>query len=160
MSTSDHESPVTCTVTMKRAQWGPPRVWLTRGAASPLSNLGEAYARLGVLDQALALKQESFERSRELDDLDNVASTLVRVAETYRLLDRTDQAVDCCLEAIALSRENTDLYWEARALWQLGSTYRDCAPADQAQASWRHALAIFERLDAEEAHDVRALLSR
>jgi hypothetical protein len=40
----------------------------------------------------------------------------------------------------------------------LGSAEQGLAGPEQAAASWRQALAMFERLGAEEADDVRALL--
>jgi tetratricopeptide (TPR) repeat protein len=36
------------------------------GAASTVNNLGEAYARLGALDQAIVLQREGLKRSRTL----------------------------------------------------------------------------------------------
>ncbi|MFD2356817.1 tetratricopeptide repeat protein [Nonomuraea ferruginea] len=81
-----------------------------------------------------------------------------RLAETFIAAERYEDAVRHAEQALVVSREIGHPYGEALSLTVLGRALKGLGSAARSAECLRGALAIFTRLGAPEAGDVRSLL--
>lgn len=89
--------------------------------AKTLNNLGEVYLGLeldkkamSVLQPALVLRRQLFDRVGERETLDNIGNA-------YYLQEQYDQALATLQQALAIRREVKDKTGEAKTLSQIGT---------------------------------------
>jgi tetratricopeptide (TPR) repeat protein/transcriptional regulator with XRE-family HTH domain len=129
------------------------------GHAIALGNLGKVYGRQGRYQHSLACLHESLAMCRELGDRWVEASNLHELGVVYQRQGRFEQALGYLHASLGIRRELGDRRGQGESLRELGVVLRAVGRHEETQAVWSEALAIFERLRATEADQVRALLS-
>jgi serine/threonine-protein kinase len=112
--------------------------------ARMLSELGQVYQNLGLLDdatrlheQALALRREAFGAAHP-----DVAESLERLADVQQSTREFERSLTLYEEALAIRRQYPDAVATAAALQGLARVLRELGLADSAAAPMREALAI------------------
>jgi len=110
--------------------------------------LGYAYALQGHLTEGRTLLEEVNRESIRTDALQGQAYRVAWLSEVCRLAGRDEEAWQHARRALDLARQPKEHADEALALYQLGTVHAHAAPpeAEPAEASYRHALALAEKL--------------
>ncbi|MFV0129370.1 BTAD domain-containing putative transcriptional regulator [Streptomyces sp. HMX112] len=116
-----------------------------------LTQAGRFVDALGELSQALSIFQENRQRLWE-------GTTHFRIAQVHLASRRPANAAQHAEQALATGCIGGD-WMQANALTLLGRALHSLGQAGRAQACWREALAVYEQSGAEEAAEVRRLLS-
>ena len=107
-----------------------------------LGNLGNAYADLGRLDEAIDHYQQALAISHEIGDRRGEGTRLGNLGNAYRNLGRLDEAIDHYQQALAISIDIGDRRGEGNHLGNLGNAYADLGRLDEAIDHYQQALAI------------------
>lgn len=131
------------------------------GEGLVLGSLGEAHRRLGRLTEALEYVRQALAAFRQINGENRFGEALALhdLALVLLELGRHDEAFDCYEQSLRICREIEDRQGEAQTLYGLGDALYSQGRVVAAQASWYHALAIFEDLSDPQAVDVRARLT-
>jgi DNA-binding SARP family transcriptional activator/Flp pilus assembly protein TadD len=129
-----------------------------RGQASNLAILGELLQRQGRYQNALACLHQSLAIRNDMADGHGQAHSLSNLGIVYQRQGSHDQALACLRKSLAICQELGDRRGEAESLHKLGVTLQALGRPEEARTHWLQALAIFERLQAADAGQIRALL--
>jgi tetratricopeptide (TPR) repeat protein len=129
------------------------------GQAHSLANLGNVYERQARYDEGLACLHESLAILRELGDRRGEGYGLHDLGVVHQRQGRHEEALACLRESLVIRRELGEPHGEAESLRQLGMALRALGRPEQARAHWLDALAILQRLQTNDADQVRALLA-
>jgi tetratricopeptide (TPR) repeat protein len=128
--------------------------------ATGFNAIAWSLAQLGRYAEALPYCDRALELFGRADRRPGLARTWDTIG--YIRLSSGDRpgAVDAYSRAVDLSRQSVASEAEADALASLGDVYDASGDDAEARRAWRAALALYERMDAAEAVDVRARLRR
>jgi DNA-binding SARP family transcriptional activator/tetratricopeptide (TPR) repeat protein len=129
-----------------------------RGEGIARNNLGRAWLAAGRPGEALAHLTRGLADLRAAGDREAEAEALNNLGQVHTAERRHREAAACHRQSLALCRELGDRFQEANAHRGLGSVAAAVAGPPAARPHWQAALAIFQRLDAPEAEDLRRLL--
>jgi tetratricopeptide (TPR) repeat protein len=127
-----------------------------RGEGIARINLGRAWLAVGRPGEALVHLTRSLADVRAAGDRE--AEALNDLGQVHTAERRHQQAIACHRQSLAMCRELGDHFQEANAHWGLGTAAAAVDGPPGARPHREAALAIFERLDAPEAEDLRRLL--
>ena len=127
------------------------------GQAWALDELGMAHLQTGRYEAAAAYLQEALELHRDLGSRHGEIVALNDLGELATCTSSPEKAGDLHREALAKAIDLGAPAEQARSLAGLGRTQLGRAPADAAR-NLREALAIYERIGAPEAREVRQTL--
>jgi tetratricopeptide (TPR) repeat protein/transcriptional regulator with XRE-family HTH domain len=127
------------------------------GQAWALDELGMAHLQTGRYEAAAAYLHEALELHRDLGSRHGEIVALNDLGELATCTSSPEKAGDLHREALAKAIDLGAPAEQARSLAGLGRTQLGRAPADAAQ-NLREALAIYERIGAPEAREVRQTL--
>jgi DNA-binding SARP family transcriptional activator/tetratricopeptide (TPR) repeat protein len=130
------------------------------GEGSALLGLGIVYGQQGRLDDAAACFQESRTIMQQMGHRRLHAHCLRQLADVDERLGRTDEAIACLDESLQLLETLPDRRLHAATLDRRGVLLEQTGDHAGAWTAWEQALAIFQRLGAPEALDVRERLDR
>jgi DNA-binding SARP family transcriptional activator len=130
-----------------------------QGQAWSLLDLGIVHGARGDHQQALDCLQDSLRILLELGDRLGQAYTLNNLGIVHSAQGDHQWAVTCQRDSLRIHREQGEVHGEAETLRDLGTTLWALDRRDEARVHWRQALAIFERMQAPEAGQVRELLA-
>ncbi|WP_026874836.1 tetratricopeptide repeat protein [Jiangella gansuensis] len=121
--------------------------------ATVLSTLGDHAAALTHYEEALALSRDIGDRHLEAGVLNNIGTASFKLGDVERARSHHS-------DALIVSSGIDDDFEKARALGGLGAVLAAGDDVDEARRMWTDSLAIFERLGAPEATDIRDCLNR
>lgn len=130
-----------------------------RAEAMLLGNLGLAHVARGAAEPAITCNQQALAIYRQLGDRRAEGVVLLNLGEALALAGRAAEAVGFLQRSLPLLREFSHQIGEAEALYRLGLAHRDLGEHRRACGCWREAAALYDRLGALEAEQVRALLT-
>jgi len=107
-----------------------------------LSRLGNAYADLGEMQQAVAHHEEALTIAREIGDRQSEGADLGNLGNAYAVLEKMQKALACYRQALAISQELGDRQGEGADLGNLGNLYAALGDARQAISYYEQALTI------------------
>jgi len=129
------------------------------GQAAALVNLGIADQRQGKHEQATSHLTQALALFRETGDRAGEAGSLNSLGQVSLATGQLGHARSQHVSALDLASQIGDKYEQARAHHGLGCACHAADDASQARRHWQKALALYTRLNAPEADDVRAQLA-
>src|SRR5262249_4063635 len=108
-----------------------------------LSNIGAIYESLGEMQKSLEKLNEALSLRRELGDRSREAITLNNIGMVYSSLGETQKALEKHNEALSLRRALGDLSGEAITLHNIGTAYRLLGEAQKSLEKYNEALSIW-----------------
>ncbi len=130
---------------------------LTMRAANGKYTLGTALTQSGRTTEGIRVLSEALERFQERRQSHWEGVTHFRMAEAHLMAARPAEAAAHAEQALALRVPNGE-WRRATVLVVLGKALHSLGQQDRATAICRDALAVFERLGADEAEQVRRML--
>ncbi|MFD4605367.1 ATP-binding protein [Streptomyces sp. NPDC058464] len=128
------------------------------GQAHALTNIGFVHERLGRHEQAATSHQQGLALFREIGDPEGQTKSLNGLGKAHMAAGNHTDALAAFSEAGQQARATGDLHGQAHASFGLGDAYHKTADHDRAGECWREALALYERIGATEAEEVRTRL--
>jgi tetratricopeptide (TPR) repeat protein len=113
-----------------------------RGEGVALGNLGNAYAALGQVDQAIGYYEQGLAIDREIGDRRGEGADLGNLGNAYYSLGQVDQTIGYHEQALAVAREIGDRRGEGADLGNLGGNYYRLGQVDKAIGYHEQHLAI------------------
>jgi DNA-binding SARP family transcriptional activator/tetratricopeptide (TPR) repeat protein len=129
-----------------------------RGEAITLFNLGDLHGAQHRCTEAVRAYERSLWICRELGDRPGEGRNLSALGALHRGQGRLEDAVRCLRRACELLGEVGAEHPHGEALTRLGLALDALGDLTEARLCFQRALAVFERLDAPEAGQVRVLL--
>ncbi len=117
-----------------------------QGEGAWLGCLGEVYAKLGQVKQALGYYQQALAIAQELGDRGNEGGWLGRLGEACADLGQVKQAMSYYQQALAIAQEIGNRAGESAWLGRLGMAYAGLGQLEQAIGYYQQALAIAQEL--------------
>lgn len=134
------------------------RLGLNRNVGITQRSLAKAYMGRGRIAEARAAFDESVSVLDAIEDWTNLAMVLNRRGELFVTTAEWSRCRQDFGRALELSESQRIPYEEARALHGLGRVDQVTGSLGDAEVKWARALAIYTRLGAEEAGELRALM--
>ncbi|OWK45070.1 High-affnity carbon uptake protein Hat/HatR [Fimbriiglobus ruber] len=119
-----------------------PRDRRPAGEGNALGNLGNAYAALGRVDDAIEHYRQNLAIAREIGDRRGEGNALGNLGLAYAALGRVDDAIEHYRQQLVIAREIGDRRGEGNALGNLGLAYADLGRVDDAIEHYRQWLVI------------------
>ncbi|WP_345599949.1 AfsR/SARP family transcriptional regulator [Thermocatellispora tengchongensis] len=130
------------------------------GIARARYHLGIVLSRVGRLNEAVHHHAECLAFFRASNQRVWEQRVCTRLAETFIAAERFQDAVRHAEQALTVSREIGHPYGEAQSLFVLGRALAGLGGAARSRECFDRAHALFARIGAPEADDLRALLDR
>jgi len=111
-----------------------------------LGNLGNAYAALGEVRQAIAYYEQALVIAREIGDRRGEGNALGNLGLAYADLGEVRQAIAYYEQRLGIAREFGDRRGEGNALGNLGIAYKNLGEVRQAIAYHEHALEVMREI--------------
>ncbi|MBS1250564.1 MAG: Regulatory protein AfsR [Chloroflexi bacterium] len=107
-----------------------------------LGTLGNAYADLGQVEEAIGYYERALEISREIGDRRGEGADLGNLGIAYADLGQVEEAIGYYEQALEIAREIGDRRGEGSDLGGLGSAYRNLGQVEEAIGYYEQALEI------------------
>ena len=130
----------------------------TLGEGRALGSIGYLHALMGEYEQTIEVSQRALDLFIKIDDPHGQASTCDSLGVAYQHLGRHRDAVRHFQRALDLLDESGERFFVAIVLDHLGDAHQVAGELPAARHAWRRALAIFTKLEAREAEELREKL--
>ncbi len=117
-----------------------------QGEGAYLGNLGNAYSRLGQVEQAIEYFHQALAIDRDIKDPQGEGNALGNLGIAYAELGQVEQAIEYFRQALAIDREIKDRIGEGNALGNLGEAYYWLGHVEQAIEYSQQALALRRKI--------------
>jgi tetratricopeptide (TPR) repeat protein len=107
-----------------------------------LGNLGNAYASLGRVEEAIGYYQQALDIAREIGDRSSEGNWLGNLGNAYASLGRVEEAIGYYQQALDIAREIGDRRGEGSDLGNLGLAYYALGRVEEAIGYYQQALDI------------------
>jgi tetratricopeptide (TPR) repeat protein/transcriptional regulator with XRE-family HTH domain len=135
------------------------RIGNATGTAGGLTNLGEVSLRQGDCQQAIGYLRQAFGQFRQAGNQYGEIVTLRSLAQALRQAGQPAAAHAELETALRLAAETDNTYQQAAAHCDVAESHRQVGDDVQARRHWHQALALYTRVGAKEADEVRSRLS-
>jgi tetratricopeptide (TPR) repeat protein len=129
------------------------------GEAEALTRTGDVYLLQGRCEQAIHRHQQALALYREIGDRSGETDAFNGLGEVLLATGQPGDARARHATALGLASQTGDKYEQARAHHGLACSYHATGDDGQARHHWRQALAIYTKLGAPQADQVRAQLA-